>query len=48
MGVGGAVGALIIHVSDGSIALYAAMVFYLAGLLTLVLTSRLGAHTEAA
>jgi uncharacterized membrane protein YoaK (UPF0700 family) len=42
MGVGGAVGALVIHFSDGSFALYAAMVFYLAGVLTLVLTSRLG------
>jgi uncharacterized membrane protein YoaK (UPF0700 family) len=42
MGVGAAVGALIIlHFADGAIALYAAMVFYLGGVLTLVLTSRL-------
>ena len=47
MGIGAAVGALIIHFTDGSIALYAAMVFYLAGVLTLVLTSRLGAHIDA-
>jgi uncharacterized membrane protein YoaK (UPF0700 family) len=40
MGVGAAVGAFVIRVSDGSIALYAAMVFYVAGLVTLVLTSR--------
>lgn len=40
MGVGAAIGALIIRVSDGSIALYAAMVFYVAALITLVLTSR--------
>jgi uncharacterized membrane protein YoaK (UPF0700 family) len=46
MGVGGAVGALVIHFSAGSIALYAAMIFYLAGLTTLVLTSRLGAATQ--
>jgi uncharacterized membrane protein YoaK (UPF0700 family) len=42
MGVGGAVGAAIIHFSSGSVALYAAMVFYLGGVLTLVLTSRSG------
>jgi uncharacterized membrane protein YoaK (UPF0700 family) len=47
MALGGAVGALIIHFSDGSIALYAAMVFYLCGLATLVLTSRIGARTNA-
>jgi uncharacterized membrane protein YoaK (UPF0700 family) len=41
MGVGAAIGALIIRVSDGSIALYAAMVFYVSALITLVLTSRL-------
>lgn len=41
MGVGAVVGAVIIlHVADGAIALYAAMVFYLGGVLTLVLTSR--------
>ncbi len=40
MGVGAAVGALILRVSDGSIALYAAMVFYAAGLVTLVVTAR--------
>ena len=41
MGVGAAIGAAIIHFSAGYVALYAAMVFYLAGVLTLVLTSRL-------
>jgi uncharacterized membrane protein YoaK (UPF0700 family) len=46
MGVGAAVGALVIHFSDGSIALYAAMILYLGGVLTLVLTSRLGAHVD--
>jgi uncharacterized membrane protein YoaK (UPF0700 family) len=40
MGVGAAIGALIIHFSAGSFALYGAMLFYLAGVLTLVLTSR--------
>ncbi|HEY4267676.1 MAG TPA: YoaK family protein [Galbitalea sp.] len=40
MGVGAAIGALVIRFSDGSMALYAAMVFYLAGLVTLVVTSR--------
>jgi uncharacterized membrane protein YoaK (UPF0700 family) len=42
MGVGAAIGALIIHLSSGSFALYAAMIVYLAGLVTLVLTSRIG------
>lgn len=37
---GGAVGAAIIHFVGGSIALYAAMLFYVAGLLTLLQTSR--------
>jgi uncharacterized membrane protein YoaK (UPF0700 family) len=46
MGVGAGIGALIIHLADGSVALYAAMVFYLGGVLTLVLTSRI--HAEAA
>jgi uncharacterized membrane protein YoaK (UPF0700 family) len=46
MGVGAAVGALIIRVSDGSIALYAAMVFYVAALITLVVTSRTHARTR--
>ena len=46
MGVGAAVGALIVRLSDGSIALYAAMVFYAAALITLVLTSR--AHVRIA
>jgi uncharacterized membrane protein YoaK (UPF0700 family) len=41
MGAGAAVGALVIHLSEGSIALYCAMVFYAAGLITLVLTARL-------
>ena len=40
MGVGGAIGALIIHFTFGAVALYAAMAFYLVGVLTLVLTSR--------
>lgn len=48
MGVGAAIGAVIIHLSAGSLALYAAMIFYLTGLLTLVLTSRLGAHVDVA
>ncbi|HEX4401414.1 MAG TPA: YoaK family protein [Galbitalea sp.] len=47
MGVGAGIGAVIIHLSNGSIALYAAMFFYLAGLLTLVLTARVGAKTPA-
>lgn len=41
MGVGAAIGALIIRWTGGSIALYAAMVFYVAGLVTLVATSRI-------
>ncbi|HMH57782.1 MAG TPA: YoaK family protein [Galbitalea sp.] len=45
MGAGGALGALIIHFADGSIALFSAVLFYAAGLLTLVLTSRLGQKT---
>ncbi len=40
MGAGAAVGALVIRLSDGSIALYCAMILYAAGLATLVLTSR--------
>ncbi len=44
MGVGGAIGALIIHGTSGCGALYAARLCYLAGLATLVLTSRLRAH----
>lgn len=40
MGVGGAIGALIIHFSAGYIALYTAMIFYLAGVLVLILTAR--------
>jgi uncharacterized membrane protein YoaK (UPF0700 family) len=42
MGVGAAVGATIIHWFAGSAALYAAMVFYFAGLITLVSTARRG------
>lgn len=42
MGVGAGIGALIIHVAGGAIALDGAMVFYLAGLVTLVATSRVG------
>jgi uncharacterized membrane protein YoaK (UPF0700 family) len=45
MGAGGAIGALLIHFTDGSIALFAAVLFYAAGLLTLVLTSRIGQKT---
>jgi uncharacterized membrane protein YoaK (UPF0700 family) len=48
MGVGAVIGALIIHLANGSLALYAAMVFYLLGLLTLVLTSRIGAKAKTA
>jgi uncharacterized membrane protein YoaK (UPF0700 family) len=40
MGVGAALGALVIRLSDGSIALYCAMILYAVGLATLVLTSR--------
>ena len=40
MGAGAAVGAFVIRLSDGSIALYCAMILYAAGLATLVLTSR--------
>jgi uncharacterized membrane protein YoaK (UPF0700 family) len=40
MGLGAALGALVIHLSEGSIALYCAMILYIAGLVTLVLTSR--------
>jgi uncharacterized membrane protein YoaK (UPF0700 family) len=43
MGVGAAIGALIIRWMGGSAALYGAMVFYAAGFATLVLTSRSGA-----
>lgn len=47
MGVGAGVGALIIHFADGALALFAAMVFYLAGVLVLVLTSRAARRTHA-
>jgi uncharacterized membrane protein YoaK (UPF0700 family) len=40
MGVGAAIGAGIIRLSSGSIALYAAVVIYAAGALTLILTER--------
>jgi uncharacterized membrane protein YoaK (UPF0700 family) len=40
MGLGAALGALVIHLSEGSIALCCAMILYIAGLVTLVLTSR--------
>jgi uncharacterized membrane protein YoaK (UPF0700 family) len=46
MGVGAAIGALIIHFSNGSVALFAAVLFYLGGLLTLVLTSRMKAAAQ--
>jgi uncharacterized membrane protein YoaK (UPF0700 family) len=42
MGVGAAIGATVIHFMGGSMALYAAMVFYAAGVVTMVLTSRVG------
>jgi uncharacterized membrane protein YoaK (UPF0700 family) len=45
MGLGAALGALVIHLSEGSIALYCAMILYIAGLVTLVLTSRSGHPT---
>jgi uncharacterized membrane protein YoaK (UPF0700 family) len=45
MGAGAAIGALIIHLTQGSIALYAAMVLYLAGLVILVLTARMKTET---
>jgi uncharacterized membrane protein YoaK (UPF0700 family) len=48
MGIGAGIGAVIIHLTSGSVALYAAMIFYLAGLLTLVLTARVGAHVQVA
>jgi uncharacterized membrane protein YoaK (UPF0700 family) len=41
MGVGGALGALIIHFASGSMVLFTAVLFYLGGLLTLVLTARM-------
>jgi uncharacterized membrane protein YoaK (UPF0700 family) len=42
MGIGAAIGALIVLHLRGSFALYAAMIFYAAGVVTLVLTSRSG------
>jgi uncharacterized membrane protein YoaK (UPF0700 family) len=48
MGIGAVAGALVIHASDGAVALYAAMVFYLGGVLTLVLTSCRGPKTATA
>jgi uncharacterized membrane protein YoaK (UPF0700 family) len=47
MGVGAAIGALIIRAVGGSAALYGAMVFYAAGVITLVLTSRSGRNSTA-
>jgi uncharacterized membrane protein YoaK (UPF0700 family) len=47
MGVGAAIGAAIILSSAGYFALYAAMVFYLGGVLTLVVTSRIGPGDSA-
>jgi uncharacterized membrane protein YoaK (UPF0700 family) len=47
MGIGAAIGALIIHFLGGSFALYGAMVFYFAAVLTLVLTSRARAFALA-
>jgi uncharacterized membrane protein YoaK (UPF0700 family) len=47
MGVGGALGALIIHFANGSIALFTAVLFYACGLLTLVLTARIGGRVAA-
>jgi uncharacterized membrane protein YoaK (UPF0700 family) len=40
MGVGAAIGAALIHFSGGALALYASMVFFALGVVTLVLTSR--------
>jgi uncharacterized membrane protein YoaK (UPF0700 family) len=40
MGVGAAVGAAVIHFSDGATALFVAVIFYAGGFVTLVLTSR--------
>jgi uncharacterized membrane protein YoaK (UPF0700 family) len=48
MGVGAAIGALIIDTTAGSVALYAAMVFYAAGVVTLVATSRVARRAAAA
>jgi uncharacterized membrane protein YoaK (UPF0700 family) len=48
MGVGAAIGAAIILNTAGYLALFAAIVFYLGGLLTLVLTSRMHAREPAA
>jgi uncharacterized membrane protein YoaK (UPF0700 family) len=48
MGVGAAIGALVIHLSGGYFALYAAMIFYLGGVLTLVLTSHIRAESPDA
>jgi uncharacterized membrane protein YoaK (UPF0700 family) len=45
MGVGAAIGAVIIHLSAGYVALFAAVAFYLGGLLTLVLTSQMHVRT---
>lgn len=45
MGVGAVIGAAIIHLSAGYFALLAAVAFYLGGLLTLVLTSRMQVRT---
>lgn len=42
MGVGAALGALIVQRIGGAVALYAAMLFYAGGVLTLVLTARSG------
>jgi uncharacterized membrane protein YoaK (UPF0700 family) len=40
MGLGAAIGALIIHLSGGALALYAAMILFAAGVVTLILTDR--------
>ena len=42
MGVGATIGAGVIRFSGGSLALFVAMVFYAAGVITLVATSRIG------
>jgi hypothetical protein len=47
MGIGAAIGALVVHLSGGALALYAAMVFYAVGLATLVLTAKSGRASES-
>ncbi len=46
MGIGAAIGALVIRLTGGSVALYCAMAFYAAGVVTLLLTAR-HSHLQA-